>query len=273
MNRLSTRDRAKIIGLMVEGMSVRGISRITGASKNTIAKLLRDVGTACAAYQYEKLVKLPCTKIQVDEIWSFVGAKAANVSEEKKAEGWGDCWTWTAICADTKLIPSWFIGPRNADAAYEFLSDLSRRLANRVQLTSDGFRAYPMAVYAAFDTGVDYAQLVKVYGPGVGPEGRYSPPECIGARKQKVIGNPAKEHVSTSFAERQNLSMRMSMRRFTRLTNAFSKKLENHCHAIAIYFMHYNFARIHQTLRVTPAMEAKVTDHLWSLEEIAALAD
>lgn len=216
---------------------------------------------------------LSSKRLQVDEIWSFVGAKAANVTDEQKAGGWGDVWTWTAIDADTKLVPSWLVGPRNAQAARFFLRDLAGRLINRVQITSDGFKAYAPAIELAFGEDVDYAMLVKVFGASAESQGRYSPPQCVGAEKHPKIGNPDRKHISTSFAERQNLSMRMGMRRFTRLTNAFSKKVENHAHAISIYFMHYNFVRIHQTLRVTPAMAAGVTDKLWSLEDIVKVVD
>ncbi len=272
MNKLSTPARAQILGMMCEGMAIRAISRMTGASKNTIVKLLADAGTACMAYQDEHLRNLKSQRVQVDEIWAFVGSKEVNTSPDKKAEGWGDCWTWTAIDADTKLIPCWLVGPRNAPAARYFLRDLAGRLLNRVQLTSDGFRAYRTAVELAFGKDVDYAMLVKIYGSPDG-DGRYSPAKCIGCDQHAITGKPDPKHVSTAYAERQNLSMRMNMRRFTRLTNAFSKKVENHAHAISIYFMHYNFVRIHQTLRVTPAMAAGVTDKLWSLEDMVRVVD
>ncbi|MBI1308612.1 MAG: IS1 family transposase [Proteobacteria bacterium] len=274
MNKLSTPERAKILGMMVEGMAIRAISRLTGASKNTIAKLLVDAGNACSDYQDKTFRNLPCKRVQVDEIWSFVYAKQKNVPQGMKGmPGVGDVWTWTALCADTKLVPSWYVGNRGEDAACTFVADLAGRLANRIQLTSDGHRAYLEAVAGAFQNNIDYAMLVKLYGNegGMTPERKYSPAECTGAKKLAITGNPDKKHVSTSYVERQNLTMRMSMRRFTRLTNGFSKKMENHCHALSIYFMYYNFGRVHQTLRVTPAMEAGVADHIWSREEIVAL--
>lgn len=277
MNRLPIAKRAQILGLMVEGMSIRAISRVTGASKNTIVKLLAEVGEACSKYQDETLRNLPCKRLQVDEIWSFVAMKERQVPAELKGTpGIGDTWTWTAIDADTKLIASWLVADRSPNAARIFIRDLQSRLANRVQLTTDGLKKYLSAVAQEMPEA-DYAMLVKLYGDSADANKssgrRYSPAECIGTEKKVIAGKPDPAHISTSFAERQNLTMRMSMRRFTRLTNAFSKKVENHIHAISLYFMHYNFARIHQTLKVTPAMEAGVTEHLWSLEEIAALAD
>jgi IS1 family transposase len=275
MNKLSIEKRAQILHMLVEGMSMRAVARIADVSRNTVDKLLRDVGAACLAYQDEHLRNLPCKRIQADEIWSFVGAKQKNVPEDRKGEfGIGDVWTWTAICADTKLVPCWHVGDRHAGDATMFMEDLASRLASRVRLTTDGHYAYLEAVEAGFGGAVDYAMLVKIYGAAPkGFEGRYSPSECKGARPRPVQGNPDMAHVSTSYVERQNLTMRMSMRRFTRLTNAFSKKVENHMHAISLHYMHYNFGRIHKTLRVTPAMEAGVSDHVWTLEEIAALAD
>jgi IS1 family transposase len=274
MNRLSVEERAKVIGLLVEGNSIRATVRLTGASKNTIAKLLRDAGRACAEYQDKVFRNLKCRRLQCDEIWSFVYAKDKNVPEHLRgAEGVGSVWTWTAIDADTKLVPCWFVGTRDAGAAYHFIHDLKARLASRVQLTTDGHKAYLTAIEDAFGADVDYAMLQKIYGlaPTDTPEVRYSPMQCTGARRAVICGMPDYRHVSTSYAERQNLNMRMNMRRFTRLTNAFSKKVENHKHMVAIYFMYYNFARIHQTLRVTPAMEAGITDHVWSLDEIVNL--
>jgi IS1 family transposase len=274
MNKLTTAKRAQILGMMVEGVSIRAISRMTNASKNTIVKLLADAGYACLDYQDRALRNLPCRRIQADEIWSFVYAKQKNVPEDKRGQfGYGDVWTWTAIDADSKLIPCWYVGARDGDAAFAFMTDLADRLANRVQLTTDGHHAYLSAVDAAFHNDIDYAMLVKQYGTAPEAEKRYSPPICLGADKTEVRGRPAAEHISTSYVERQNLSMRMGMRRFTRLTNAFSKKLENHMHALSIYFMHYNFVRIHQTLRVTPAMAAGVTDTLWSLEDMVRIVD
>lgn len=245
---------------------------MTGAAKNTVVKLLCDLGRVCSDYQDKVFRNLKCKRLQADEIWSFVGAKEKNCSPERKAKGAGDVWTWTAICADTKLIPCWLIGNRDAGCAYHFMNDLAERLEHRVQLTTDGHRAYLSAVEDAFGANIDYAMLQKIYGSvNESPETRYSPAVCMGARKAVISGNPDYKHISTSYAERQNLNMRMSMRRFTRLTNGFSKKLENHEHALALYFMYYNFCRIHQSLRVTPAMEAGVSDHVWSIEDVLAL--
>jgi IS1 family transposase len=271
MNKLDLSKRAQILGLLVEGNSINATCRITGAAKATVLKLLADVGQACTEYQDKALHNLPCKRVQCDEIWSFVGAKQKNVNQG--AVGYGDVWTWTAICADTKLIASWMVGSRDGEAARMFMADLAPRLANRVQLTTDGHRAYLEAVEDAFGADVDYAMLVKLYGAPQGRENerRYSPAECCGTIKGTVQGCPDARHVSTSYVERQNLTMRMSMRRFTRLTNGFSKKVENHAHAVALHFMHYNFGRIHKTLRVTPAMEAGIADHVWTLEEIATL--
>ena len=274
MNKLPTETRAQILGLMVEGMSIRAITRMTGVSKNTVAKLLVDAGQACAAYQDQALRNLPCQRLQLDEIWSFVYAKAKNVPEAKAGEA-GDVWTWTALDADTKLMVSWFVGDRSGASARIFVSDLATRLANRVQITTDGHRAYLSAMEETFGKDVDYAMLDKIYASPKerGEDRRYSPAVCIGAKQQRIAGNPDKAHISTSFAERANLSLRMGLRRFTRLTNAFSKKFENHVHALAIYFMHYNFVRIHQTLRVTPAMAAGVTKALWELTDIVRIVD
>ncbi len=273
MNRMPLAKRAQILGFLVEGMSLRAASRLADCSINTVTKLLVDVGTACAEYQDNALRNLPCKRVQCDEIWSFVGSKQKNVAPEHQGVfGHGDVWTWTAICADTKLIASWMVGSRDGDAARAFIGDLAGRLANRIQLTTDGHRVYLDAVEEAFAWDVDYAMLVKQYGEGPATTERtYSPSHYVGAKKIKITGNPVKKDVSTSYVERQNLTMRMSMRRFTRLTNAFSKKVDNHMHAVALHFMHYNFGRIHKTLRVTPGMEAGVSDHVWSLEEIAAL--
>lgn len=239
-----------------------------------LGAFLRDAGEACAAYQDEHLRDLPCKRVQVDEIWSFVGMKQKNVPAERKGEfGIGDVWTWTAIDADTKLVPSWLLGDCSASTARLFMADLASRLSNRVQLTSDGHKAYLEAVEDAFGADVDYAQLVKLYGEAPEAQKRYSPAECIGCKREVVAGSPDPGHISTSFAERANLTMRMSMRRFTRLTNAFSKDAENHAHSVAIHFMHYNFVRIHQTLRVTPAMAAGVTGKLWELSDMVAMID
>ncbi|KZC16758.1 transposase [Rhodanobacter sp. FW510-R12] len=270
MNCMSIQDRAKILGFLVEGMSLRAASRLADCSINTVTKLLVDVGTACAEFQDSALCNLPCKRVQCDEIWSFVGAKQKNVAQG--ANGYGDVWTWTAICADTKLVASWMVGSRDGEAANTFIADLAGRLANRVQLTTDGHKVYVDAVERAFGADIDYAMLIKLFGEGpASPERKYSPASQIGTKIVKVEGVPDLAKVSTSYVERQNLTMRMSMRRFTRLTNGFSKKIENHAHAVALHFMYYNFGRIHKTLRVTPAMEAGVSDHVWSLEEIAAL--
>jgi IS1 family transposase len=272
MNRLSTAERARIVSCLVEGNSLRATARMTGFARMTIEKLLRDLGAACAAYQNETLIGLSARRIQCDEIWSFCYAKKKNVTP-KIAEAHpdaGDVWTWTAIDADTKLVMSWFIGGRDAGAAFTFMNDVASRLRNRVQLTTDGHAPYLSAVEDSFGSGIDYATLTKIYGNDP-EEKRYSPAQCIGVDCKIVQGDPDPRHISTSYVERQNLTMRMSVRRFTRLTNAFSKKIEMHAAAVALHFMHYNFARIHQSLRVTPAMEAGVSDHVWSCAEIAAL--
>jgi IS1 family transposase len=274
MNKLDPKTRAQIITLLCEGMSIRAITRITGASKNTVAKLLVDVGHACAAYQDRTLRKLPCKRVQVDEIWSFVYAKDDNVKKAKAAPAEaGDVWTWTAICADTKLLVSWLVGDRTTASAVAFMDDLKNRLANRVQITSDGHRPYLEAVDTAFGDDVDYAMLVKLYGAEPQGEKRYSPAKCIGAKRKAVTGDPDEKHISTSFVERHNLTMRMQMRRFTRLTNAFSKKLDNHACAVSLHSMFYNFVRQHQTLRVSPAMAAGVTDRLWDVSDIVRVLE
>lgn len=272
MNKLSTEKRALILRCLVEGNSIRATVRLTGASKNTISKLLVEVGEACNVYQDKYLVNLNCKRVQVDEIWSFVYSKQKNVPEDKKGEA-GDVWTWTAIDADTKLVPSWYIGSRDLFSARHFVKDLASRLANRVQLTSDGHRPYLEAVESAFGGDVDYSMLVKIYGNAPEGQKRYSPCECLGTKKHAVVGNPDKKHVSTSFVERQNLTMRMSMRRFTRLTNGFSKKIENHDRAISLHFMHYNFCRIHKTLKTTPAVAAGVTNKEWTLEDVVKMTE
>jgi IS1 family transposase len=272
MNQLGIEDRTRIVSALVEGNSMRAIARMTGVSRNTIDKLLCDLGRACSDYQDKAFRSLKSRRIQCDEIWSFVYAKEKNCPTEHKAKGAGDVWTWVALDPDSKLVPCWFIGQRDAGCAYHFMHDLKSRLANRVQLTTDGHRAYLTAVEDAFGCEIDFAMLQKIYGaPQDTPETRYSPAVCMGARKAIISGNPDHNHVSTSYVERQNLTMRMSMRRFTRLTNGFSKKLENHEHAVAIHYMYYNFCRIHQSLRVTPAMEAGISDHVWSLDEVIDL--
>jgi IS1 family transposase len=274
MNKLDREARARILSLMCEGVSIRAITRLTGASKNTVARLLADVGRACAEYQDNALRNLPCKRVQLDEIWAFVYAKNNNVKDAKSAPAnAGDVWTWTAICADTKLLINTLVGRRDTRYAIHFVNDLRKRLANRVQITSDGHRPYLTAVDAVFGDDVDFAQLVKIYGAEPGGEKRYSPAICLGAKKSRVIGNPNPKHISTSYAERQNLTMRMHMRRFTRLTNAFSKKLENHAYAVALHQMFYNFTRIHQTLRVTPAMAAGVTDRLWDMNDLVKVLE
>jgi IS1 family transposase len=273
MNVLSLQLKTQIIQLLVEGNSMRSVERIVGCSINTVTKLLCDVGAACAAYQDQAMRNLPCKRIQCDEIWSFVYAKERNVPEDLKGVfGIGDVYTWTAIDADTKLVPSWFVGTRGAESASAFVSDLAGRLANRVQLTTDGHKAYLNAVEASFNGDIDYAMLIKLYGENPKEDQRkYSLSHYKGSTKGVVSGDPDKKHISTSFVERQNLTMRMHMRRFTRLTNGFSKKVEHHSNAIALHFMYYNFAKIHKTLRVTPAMEAGIASHVWSIEDIARL--
>jgi IS1 family transposase len=279
MNRLTTEKRAQIVGSLVEGNSIRATVRMTGAAKNTVTKLLTDLGEACADYQDRTLVDLPCTTVQCDEIWAYCYAKQKNVPQEHKGTfGYGDVWTWTAICADTKLVPSWLVGERTVPDAWVFMSDLASRLENRVQLTTDGHHSYIKAVDAAFGDEIDYAMLYKHYGQDPREdERRYSPAVCTGIDIRPMTGNPDPEKISTSYVERQNLTMRMGMRRFTRLTNGFSKKVENLAHAVALHYMHYNFARPHKTLSkpypTTPAMAAGVADHKWSLYEIAALLD
>jgi IS1 family transposase len=273
MNKLSNAKRAQILGMLVEGMSMRATSRLADVSINTVTKLLVDVGQAASDYQDKAFVNLSCKRVQVDEIWAFVGSKQRNTSETAKALGMGDVWTWTAIDADTKLIPSWFVGGRDAASGRIFIDDLASRLAHRIQLSSDGHKVYLQAVEAAFGGVIDYAMIVKHYGKA--PEGnttRYSPAQCLGVTRGTVAGRPDEKHISTSYAERSNLTLRMGCRRFTRLTNGFSKKIENHAHAVALHMMFYNFGRVHKTLRVTPAMQAGITDHVWSLEEIASLA-
>ena len=272
-NVLSTAKRVQIVSALVEGCGIRATARMVGVSKDTVMKLWREIGEACIRLQDEQLRDLPCQRLQVDEIWSFVYAKEKNVPAEKKGEfGYGDVWTFTAICADTKVIPSFLVGSRDGGCATEFLQDLSSRMVNRVQLTTDGHKMYLRAVEDAFNGEIDYAMLNKIYGATPsGPETRYSPAECIGCEKRAISGNPNPKHVSTSYVERANLTMRMSIRRFTRLTNAFSKKLENHTAALGLFFAHYNFCRIHQSLRVTPAMAAGVTSRVWSVEDLVAL--
>lgn len=272
MNKLDNAKRAQVVAALVEGNSIRATVRMTGVAKNTIAKLLVELGAACSEYMNRTLVNLPCRRIQCDEIWSFVYAKQKNVTLDIEARGHaGDVWIWVAMDADTKLICSWLVGDRSSGCAAEFIRDLAGRLANRVQLTTDGYRVYLNAIEDAFGANIDYAMLVKLYGENSEGQKRYSPAECIGCKREYVTGNPDPKHISTSYIERQNLTMRMSIRRFTRLTNGFSKKLENHAASIALHYMHYNFCRIHQSLRVTPAMEAGISNHVWSVSEIVSL--
>lgn len=275
MNRLTIQKRVQIINLLVEGMSMRATSRVADVSINTVTKLLVDVGAACAEYQDKAFRKLNCKRVQCDEIWSFVGCKDKNLRDEERGIfGRGDVYTWTAIDADTKLVPCWHVGTRDASSAKVFIDDLASRLAHRVQLTTDGHKSYLEAISAAFGPHVDYAMLVKLYGEySVQSEAsrRYSPSRFTGSRSEVITGYPDAEHISTSFVERQNLTMRMHMRRFTRLTNAFSRKVENHMAAISLHFMFYNFARVHKSLRVTPAMEAGISPHIWTIEQIVSL--
>lgn len=252
---------------------MRSTSRMTGASMCAVMKFVADVGRVCADYQDLIFVNLKCKRIQCDEIWSFVGAKAKNASAENKAKGWGDAWTWVAIDTETKLVPCWLVGPRDAETAMEFIHDLKDRLTSRVQLTTDGNKAYIGAIDNAFKNDVDFAQLVKLYGNVPADQVRYSPAACIGIRKNTMTGRPDERHISTSYIERQNLTMRMNMRRFTRLTNGHSKKLENHGAAIALFYMHYNFCRVHATLKTTPAMAAGVADRVFGLVDIADMLD
>jgi IS1 family transposase len=276
MNKLSPDERARILHLLCEGNSIRAVTRLTGASKNTVVKLLSDAGKACLAFHDQTVRNVNARRIQVDEIWSFTYAKQRNVKSAKAApDGAGDTWTWTAIDAESKLIVSWLVGGRDSGYAMAFMDDLAGRLANRVQLTSDGHKAYLEAVEGVFGGDIDYAMLVKLYGeePNRSPERKYSPSVCVGARKRWVEGDPDPAHVSTSHAERHNLTMRMHMRRFTRLTNGFSKKVENHAYAAALHMVYYNFVRIHSTLRMTPAMAAGVTNRLWEIGDVVKLVE
>lgn len=272
MNCLSTQKREQIVAALVDGSSINATCRMTGVAKHTVLKLLKDLGCAAGSYHDQHVRNLRVRRVQADEIWAFVYGKDKNLTMEQVQAGAGSVWTWTAIDADTKLIISYTLGDRGAATAHTFMQDVASRITNRIQLTTDGHRMYADAVEDAFGSEIDYAMLVKIYGASNdNPESRYSPATCIGCRTGVLAGSPDPKHISTSFVERQNLSMRMGMRRFTRLTNAFSKKLENHGHAVALYFMHYNFARVHKTLRVTPAMESGLSDHIWTLEEICGL--
>jgi IS1 family transposase len=273
MNKLNIYKRYQIISALVEGNSLRATSRMCGVAFNTVLKLLPEIGIASAEYQDKVLRGLRCKRIQCDECWSFVYAKAKNVPEEKRGQfGYGDVWTWVAIDADTKLVPTFMVGNRDLQSARLFIDDLASRLANRIQLTTDGLRVYANAAEDSFGCEIGYAMLSKLYAASQ-EETRYSPVECVGVERKLVMGDPDPAYISTSYVERQNLSMRMGMRRFTRLTNGFSKRVENHAYSVALYFMHYNFARVHTTLRVTPAMEAGLADHVWTVEEIAELLE
>ncbi len=271
MNRLNNVRRSRVARCLIEGCSIRSTVRMTGVAKNTVAKLLCEMGCACAVYHHEHVRNVRVRRLQCDEIWSYVGAKKKNVTPEQEQAGWGDVWTWTAIDADTKLCVTYYVGDRGKYSAYNFIRDAADRIVGRPQITTDAHKPYLQAVEGCFGTEVDYAQLHKIYGAPTPDESRYSPATCIGCDMKTVMGDPDPQHVSTSYVERQNLTMRMSMRRFTRLTNAFSKKVDNHGHAVALYFMYYNFCRVHSTLRVTPAMEAGISDHVWSIEELCSL--
>lgn len=274
MNRLSTEKRVQVISALVEGVSINATCRMTGVAKHTVLNLLRDLGCAAASFHHRNVRGLKVKRLQCDEIWAFCGAKAKNVTLEQKAAGWGDVWTWTAIDADTKLCVSYLCGGRSAGWANDFMMDCSERIVGRPQITTDAHKPYLRAVEEAFGADADFATMHKIFGAPTGDDQRrYSPATCIGCDMKVVSGDPDPEHVSTSYVERQNLTMRMSMRRFTRLTNGFSKKLENHGHAVALYFLHYNFCRVHKTLRVTPAMESGLADHVWTMEELISLID
>src|ERR1700682_881173 len=274
MNKLPHGKRAQALQMMAEGISLRSITRLTEISRTTLLKLLEDAGEAFSEYQDRTLMNLNCKRLQVDEAWAFCYAKQKNVPTAKAApEGAGDIWTWVGLDAQSKLAVSWYVGGRDSEAAMIFMDDLAKRLANRVEITSDGHKAYLEAVEGAFGADIDYAMLVKMYGPAPEGQRRYSPAECIGAVKHRVEGNPDPKHVSTSYSERQNLNIRMGNRRMTRLTNAFSKKAANHAHMMAIYFMHYNFVRLHQTLNVTPAMAAGVSSKLWEMSDMVTVLE
>lgn len=274
MNRLTTAKRVAVVAALVEGNSVRATARMTSVSKPTILKLLAELGPVCAAFQDRTIRNVRTRRVQVDEIWQFVYAKAKNVPVEKRETfGYGEVWTWVALDADSKLILSYRIGPRNLATAYDLMHDLAERITNRVQFTTDGFKVYLEAVESAFNENIDYAMLSKVYGTDPNAEKRYSPAKIVSMTTEVITGAPNPKHISTSYVERQNLTMRMSIRRFTRLTNAFSKKLESHAAAISLHYMHYNFCRVHPTLRVTPAMQAGLTDRVWDVAEIVALLD
>lgn len=274
---LSTNDRVRIVSCLVEGCSVRATCRMTGFAKGTVLKLLSDLGRVCEAYHSDHVHGLQTKRLQCDEIWAFVGAKNRNLPADKLADPrFGSVWTWTAIDADTKFMVSWGVGERTREVARDFMEDVASRIASdRVQVTTDGFNAYRAAVLLAFGEKVDLGQAEKVFGTpqSKSPEQRYSPAVCLGCIRRRIKGNPDERKISTSFAERANLTMRMGMRRFTRLTNAFSKKIENHAAAVSLHFMHYNFCRVHQTLKTTPAMKAGMADHVWTLAELVAVLE
>ena len=274
MNKLPAETRARVLHLLCEGNSIRATVRLTGVSKNTIAKLLVTAGQACMAYQNRVLVNLQCKRIEVDELWSFVGAKEKNVPADKKNTGtMGDAWTWVAICAESKLVPAWYIGDRDAEAAMFFMDNLAKRLANRVQLTSDGHAPYLQAVEGAFGADIDYAMLVKIYGPSPEGQRRYSPAECVGAVKKVVEGKPDKSKVSTSYAERNNGIIRQHCKRYARLTLAFSKKIENHVYAFALHTMYHNFVKISGAHRMTPAQAAGADSRLWEVSDMVKMIE
>ena len=274
MNKLSTAKKVAVISALVEGCSVRSTSRMTGVAKGTILSLLARIGDACARYQDAVIRNVPAKRVQIDEIWSFVGCKQKNVTQKIAEQRIaGDTWTFVAIEAQTKLVLSWLVARRDTGSATEFLQDVADRISTRIQLTTDGHKMYLAAVEDAFAGDIDYSMLVKIYGAASDGQTRYSPANCLGCIPTAISGDPDPKHVSTSYVERQNLTMRMNMRRFTRLTNAFSKKIENHMHSVALFYMHYNFARVHQTLRVTPAMESGIARHVWSIQEIVELAE
>jgi IS1 family transposase len=274
MNQLDAKKRVQVISALVEGCSIRSTVRMTGAAKNTVTKLLVDIGSACASYHDANVKNLSCKRIQCDEIWAFVYSKQKNVPDDKKGEfGFGDVYTWTGMDADSKLMVSWLVGKRDASYGEVFMNDLANRLTHRVQLTTDGHKTYLEAVESAFGGSIDYAMLIKLYGTPAEGEVRYSPAVCTGTRTEVITGKPDAQYIGTSFVERQNLTMRMGMRRFTRLTNAFSKKVENLEHAVSLHFMYYNFVRVHQTLKTTPAVAAGVADHPWSLEDLVSLLE
>ncbi len=272
MNKLKPEKRKAIVAALVEGNSIRATCRMTGAAKGTVLKLLVELGEVCSEYQHKHLRNLQCKRIECDEIWSFCYSKDKNVPDDKQGKfGYGNVWTWVALCSDSKLVPSWLVGSRDAIDAKIFMTDVAGRMSHKVQLTTDGLSAYIDAVEEAFGDDVDFSQLIKVYGKPDTPDAKYSPPKCIGTKKHRINGDPKVDKVSTSYVERQNLTMRMFMRRFTRLTNAFSKKIDNLAHVVSLHFMYYNFCRIHTSLRVTPAMAAGVTDKLWDIDDIINL--